>query len=73
MERRSARAWGAIVVVEEQRCEGPTHVPLHIVREQAEKDVTADPILQVMMDGPHLEVDRLETPERSLDHGQAFV
>ena len=29
---------GAIVVVEEQRRQCPTHVPLDIVREQAEKD-----------------------------------
>jgi len=40
-------------------------VPGEVVSEHAEEHVRADALGQVMIDGPHMQVHRLETPERA--------
>ena len=48
-------------------------MPLDIVGEHAEKDVSSDSILQVVIDGADLQVDTLAATEGPLGDGQPLV
>ncbi len=48
-------------------------MPFHVVGQHAEEDVSPDPVGEAVVDGPHLEVDRLEAAEGLLRQGEALV
>jgi len=48
-------------------------MPAHVVGEEAEEEVRPHPVLAVVEDRAHGELDALQAPEGALDHGQAFV
>ena len=53
----------AVVVVEKNCRQTLPHVPLHIVRQHAEKDMGFDPLVEPMVNRPHMQVDRLHRSE----------
>ena len=57
----------AVVVLEQQRREGATHVPFDIVSEHAQEDVGAHAVCVVDVDRSHLEPGRLDCAECALD------
>ena len=61
-----------VILLEQQRCEPPTHVPLQVIGQHAQEHVAAHMILGVDIDGPHPQVG-LGDPERPLHAGQALV
>src|ERR1700726_3178616 len=48
-------------------------MPLQVVGQRAEKDVTSDSIIGLVVDGPYFELHGLKTAERLLDQAQLFV
>ncbi len=60
-------------VVEEQRSERLAHVPLDVVGEHAQEDVSSDVVLGAVVNGPHQQVHALQAAEGSFDEGQALV
>src|SRR5437764_6528219 len=52
-----------VFVTEKQLSPGFEHVPLYVVGQHTEKDVSPHPRFQMMKDGPHLQVDGFEGPE----------
>src|SRR5208283_2999206 len=48
-------------------------MPLQVVGQGAEKDVTSDSIIGLVIDGPYFELHGLETAEGLLDQAQLFV
>ena len=48
-------------------------MPLDIVGQHTQKDMSTNPGLQVVMDGTHLKVNRLDGAEGPLDLTQALV
>ena len=62
-----------VVVVEEQRGEGASHVPLDVIGEHAEEDVGPHAPLEAVVDGTDLEVDALEASEGALHAAEALV
>jgi hypothetical protein len=42
-------------------------MPLQVVGQRAEENVTSDSIIGLVVDGPYFELDGLETAERFLD------
>src|ERR1700675_3495737 len=48
-------------------------MPLQVVGQRAEKHVTSDSIIGLVVDGPYFELHGLETAERLLDQAQLFV
>ncbi len=69
----AGRRGGAFVVVEQQRCQRPTQVPLNVVDEYAQEDVRPHPAGQAVVERPDLELGRLEAAEGALHRGQALV
>jgi hypothetical protein len=63
---------GRVLLVEEQRGQSPPHVPLHIVRQHIEEDVSPDPVLSAVVDRSHLEVHALAAAKEPLDLGEAW-
>jgi len=66
-------AMGWCLVPEQEGCPGPLEVPAHIRREQAQEQVSPHAVLPPVVDGPHLQVARLEDPEVALHGRQALV
>ena len=42
------------------------HLPLHVVGQHAKQDVNADAIWRAVVDGPHVQIDGLQTVKGSL-------
>jgi hypothetical protein len=63
---------GSIVILEEHGSESPAHVPLDVVGEHADEDVSPDAIGEVM-DRALLEVAGLETADGTLHVTQSLV
>ena len=63
----------AIVVVEEKRSQQLSHVPFDVVGQHAKQDVSADAIRQPVVNGPHMQVDGLETAKGSFHSREAFI
>src|SRR5262249_6225490 len=62
-----------VVVIEEDRRQGSTHVPFDVVREHAEQDVSAYALLLAVMDWTDVELGGLQAAKGSLDVRQALV
>ena len=62
-----------IFVGEEQGAPRFAHVPLDVVGEHAQQDVRAHPIGQMVVDGAHLQIDRLERAEGAFHIAQGLV
>ena len=61
------------LVVEQQWLEPGAQVPLDVVGKHAQQHVCAHPVGGTVIDGSHLQVDGVQTPEGALDCAQAFV
>src|SRR5579872_217995 len=48
-------------------------MPLHVIRQHAEEHVRTHAFLEVMVDGPDLEIHTLQAAKRALDVGQLFI
>lgn len=57
------RSLGALVIVEQNRRESPTHVPFKMAGEHAQQHVSADPVGQAVMDRSELEIDGFDQAE----------
>lgn len=62
-----ARAMGlvTVLVIEEQRYEGLSHVPFDVAGEHAQEQVHPHPLLQSVLDGLHPQVHAIERAERT--------
>ena len=60
----------AIVVIEQDRRQICTHVPLDVVGEHADEDVAAYAILETVMNGTDFQIDGLDRAKRTLDARQ---
>ena len=54
-----------VLVVEQQRRQRLAQVPLDVVGEHAEEDMRSDPLLEAVVDRPHLEVDCFQATKRA--------
>ena len=63
----------AVMVVEEDGSETLAHMPMDIIGEHAQKDMSADTIGEVVMDGADLQFGALEAAKSALDLGEIFV
>ena len=62
-----------VLVVEEHGREGLAHVPLDVLGEQAQEEMSAHPPVEPVVDGPHEQVVALERAERPLGLLQLLV
>ena len=61
------------MIVEKNGSQQLAHVPFDVIGEHAEQDMSADTIRQAVMDGPHMQIDGLETAEGSFHSRQALA
>jgi len=66
-------ALSGIVIIEQNRRQQAAHMPLDVVSEHAEQDVSADAIRQAMVNGPDVEVNRLQAAKGAFNARQIFV
>ena len=64
---------GRVVLVEQDGGEPLAHVPFDVVGEHAQQHVSAHALGEVVVDGPHLEIDGLDAVEGALDPAQSLV
>ena len=74
-DRAFAQGFGGVlvVVVVEHRGEAGAQAPFQIIGEHAEEHVSADALLQPMMDRANVQIDGLQTAKGALDHAERFV
>src|SRR5580658_1079308 len=62
-----------VLVVKQKGCQILAHVPLHVVSQHAEKDMSADAIGLAMVDRAHVQVYSFQAAKGSLHTRQALV
>ena len=69
--RNSAQRLAGIrlVIVKQHRGQRLAHVPLNVIGQHAEEHVRTDAFLQMMMNGPDLEIHTFQAAKRTLDLG----
>ena len=62
-----------VVVIEQERGEGFSHVPFHVVGEHAEKDVSSNSLSGVVINGPYFQIYGFEATKSAFNNCQTFV
>ncbi len=63
----------AFSVTSEERLQSLGHLPLQITRQETDKDVTSDPIIELMTNRAHFQGDGFQVPKAQFHQTQTFV